>query len=86
MREHLAHIRIAPFKTLIADNVCLTDKQISDERREAARGAELLLSATLLHQYCTDDGEADNVDDDNSEALEVPSSVNCRFHVCSRHH
>ncbi|GBE82630.1 hypothetical protein SCP_0410150 [Sparassis crispa] len=27
-------------------------KKVSDDQREAAMGAELLLSATLLHQYC----------------------------------
>ncbi|PSS32180.1 hypothetical protein PHLCEN_2v2053 [Hermanssonia centrifuga] len=31
--------------------------KISDEQREAAKGAELLVSATLLHHYCTDDEE-----------------------------
>ncbi|THG98713.1 hypothetical protein EW026_g3515 [Hermanssonia centrifuga] len=34
--------------------------KISDEQREAAKGAELLVSATLLHHYCTDaEEEAD---------------------------
>ncbi|KZT11636.1 uncharacterized protein LAESUDRAFT_720895 [Laetiporus sulphureus 93-53] len=38
-------------------------KTIQDDRQEAARGAELLLMATLLHHYCADD-------DADLEALE----------------
>ncbi|KAH9929645.1 DNA polymerase phi-domain-containing protein [Amylocystis lapponica] len=30
-------------------------RKVQDERQEAAKGAELLLSATLLHQYCADE-------------------------------
>ncbi|KII88994.1 hypothetical protein PLICRDRAFT_108863 [Plicaturopsis crispa FD-325 SS-3] len=41
-------------------------KNTPSEHREVARGAELLLSATLLQQYCADDSE----DDADSEALE----------------
>lgn len=37
----------------------------SDEKGDAAKGAELLLSATLLHQYCVDDAEEGDM-----EALE----------------
>ncbi|CCM03691.1 uncharacterized protein FIBRA_05836 [Fibroporia radiculosa] len=33
-------------------------RKVPDDQREAAKGAELLLSATLLHHYCADD-EAD---------------------------
>ncbi|KAJ3538218.1 hypothetical protein NM688_g6552 [Phlebia brevispora] len=36
--------------------------KISGEQREAARGAELLLSATLLHQYCIDDDDEDDAE------------------------
>ncbi|OBZ75369.1 DNA polymerase V, partial [Grifola frondosa] len=38
-------------------------RNVSDDRREAARGAELLVSATLLHYYCADE-------DADSEPLE----------------
>ena len=41
-------------------------RQVTGEQQDAAKGAELLLSATLLHQYCVDDGE-----EDGAEALEV---------------
>ncbi|EMD34453.1 hypothetical protein CERSUDRAFT_55542 [Gelatoporia subvermispora B] len=33
---------------------------ISGEQQEAAKGAQLLLSATLLHQYCANEEEADS--------------------------
>ncbi|KAI0691182.1 DNA polymerase phi-domain-containing protein [Cytidiella melzeri] len=42
-------------------------QHITDERREAAKGAELLLSATLVHRYCMDDSEGN---DDDDSALE----------------
>ncbi|KAG6841689.1 hypothetical protein C0991_008327 [Blastosporella zonata] len=41
-------------------------KIVTDERQEAAKGAELLLSATILQQYCSDEG-----DEIDTEALEV---------------
>ncbi|RDB24111.1 DNA polymerase V [Hypsizygus marmoreus] len=41
-------------------------RSVSDEQQEAARGAELLLLATILQQYCT--GEQEEVD---TEALEA---------------
>ncbi|KAI0654742.1 DNA polymerase phi-domain-containing protein [Cubamyces menziesii] len=41
-------------------------KDVPEERREAARGIELLLSSTLLHQYCTEGDE----EDADTEALE----------------
>lgn len=44
----------------------VNEGQVSGEQRDAARGAELLLSATLLHQYCIDDD-----DEADAEALEV---------------
>ncbi|RDX52694.1 hypothetical protein OH76DRAFT_1399938 [Lentinus brumalis] len=34
-------------------------KDASEERREEARGVELLLAATLVHTYCADDNDAD---------------------------
>ena len=46
--------------------------QAPDDRREEARGVELLLSATLLHVYCTEDDETD------LEPLEVRLSVSAR--------
>ncbi|KAF5386843.1 hypothetical protein D9615_001886 [Tricholomella constricta] len=41
-------------------------RTVTDERQEAAKGAELLLMATVLQQYCTD-GE----DEGDTEALEA---------------
>ncbi|KAI0831759.1 DNA polymerase phi-domain-containing protein [Trametes gibbosa] len=32
---------------------------VPEDQREAAKGAELLLSSTLLHQYCADEDDAD---------------------------
>ncbi|KAI0340127.1 hypothetical protein BDW22DRAFT_1486396 [Trametopsis cervina] len=47
-------------------------KDVTSERREAARGAQLLLSATLVHLYCTDDNNDDGDEAGNdSEALEA---------------
>jgi DNA polymerase phi len=43
--------------------------QVQGEERDAARGAELLLAATLLHQRCIDDADSDA----DVEALEVRS-------------
>lgn len=40
--------------------------QVTDERRDTAKGVELLLSATVLEQYFSDEGDAIN-----TEALEV---------------
>ncbi|KAI0637371.1 DNA polymerase phi-domain-containing protein [Trametes polyzona] len=34
-------------------------KDAPEDQREAARGIELLLSSTLLHQYCADEDDAD---------------------------
>ncbi|KAM5542581.1 hypothetical protein V8D89_003542 [Ganoderma adspersum] len=34
-------------------------KDVPEDRREAARGVELLLSATVLHAYCADEDDAD---------------------------
>ncbi|KAH9923929.1 DNA polymerase phi-domain-containing protein [Epithele typhae] len=34
-------------------------QDVHDDRREAARGVELLLAATLLHAYCADEDDAD---------------------------
>ena len=45
--------------------VLTTSSQVPDDRREAARGVELLLAATLLHNYGADEDDAD------PEALEV---------------
>ncbi|KAI0668533.1 DNA polymerase phi-domain-containing protein [Trametes maxima] len=39
-------------------------KDVPEDRREVAKGIELLLSSTLLHQYCADE------DDTDAEALE----------------
>ncbi|KAI0648248.1 DNA polymerase phi-domain-containing protein [Trametes meyenii] len=39
-------------------------KDVPEDRREAAKGVDLLLSSTLLHQYCADEDDAD------AEALE----------------
>ena len=39
--------------------------QVPEDRREEARGVELLLAATLVHSYCADDEDAD------AEPLEV---------------
>lgn len=33
--------------------------KVADDQRESARGAELLLLATIVHQYCVEDGETD---------------------------
>ena len=44
--------------------------QISGEQREAAKGAELLLSAIILHQYCNDDDE-----EDDGDTLQVGSAL-----------
>ena len=33
--------------------------QVPEDRREEARGVELLLAATLVHSYCADDEDAD---------------------------
>ena len=33
--------------------------QVPEDRREVARGVELLLAATLVHSYCADDEDAD---------------------------
>ncbi|KAG6919948.1 hypothetical protein DXG01_013297 [Tephrocybe rancida] len=41
-------------------------KNITDERQEAAKGAELLLLATILQQYCSEEG-----DEIDTEALEA---------------
>ncbi|EKM55908.1 uncharacterized protein PHACADRAFT_256841 [Phanerochaete carnosa HHB-10118-sp] len=40
-------------------------REVSDEKDDSSKGAELLLSAALLHQYCLDDAE-----DSDTEALE----------------
>ncbi len=54
-------------RVVIKSRPWLIFSQISDEQREAAKGAELLVSATLLHHYCTDaEEEAD------AETLQVP--------------
>ncbi|KAG6845192.1 hypothetical protein H0H87_012749 [Tephrocybe sp. NHM501043] len=41
-------------------------KNVTDERQEAAKGAELLLLATVLQQYCSEEG-----DEIDTEALEA---------------
>lgn len=62
--ERLKKVRTS----LISGCLILTPRprQVADDQQDAAKGAELLLSATLLHQHCVDDGE-----EDDSEALEV---------------
>ncbi|KAG6821076.1 hypothetical protein H0H93_007235 [Arthromyces matolae] len=52
------------------------DIQVTDERQEAAKGVQLLLSATVLQQYCAD--EEDEVD---TEALEVCFYLNSLDHI-----
>ncbi|KAG5647160.1 hypothetical protein DXG03_001115 [Asterophora parasitica] len=49
-----------------AQELSLRLRTVTDERQEAAKGAELLLMATVLQQYCSDDE-----DEANTETLEA---------------
>lgn len=72
LSDRLGKVQLNPCRHRLGDGISLFASQISGDQRDAAKGAELLLSATLLYCYCADSSDDGN---DAESVLEVCVSV-----------